>query len=165
MQIVKVPYKGGGVSMVLLVSTDGFGLNDLEEKLTVQNLHFLASPQHFEEVVLSLPQFKIEYNFNIVPALKALGVNDLFNAAGANLQGMSGRPDLHVSGAYHKAFVEVNEEGTEAAAAGGVLVEPKCGLSLLPSVKVICDHPFMFLIKHESTQTVLFMGKYTSPPK
>ena len=163
MQIVKVPYKGGGVSMVLLVSTDRFGLNELEKKLTVQNLHSLASPQHFETVVLSLPQFKVEYDFNIVPALKALEVNDLFNAAGANLQGMSGRPDLHVSGAYHKAFVEVNEEGTEAAAATAVVVVLN---SLpLPPVKVTCDHPFMFLIKHESTQTVLFMGKYTSPPK
>ena len=162
-QIVKVPYEGGKVSMILLVPTDRFGLNELEEKLTVQNLHSLASPQHFEEIVLSLPQFKVEYDFNIVPALKALGVNDLFNAAGANLQGMSGRPDLHVSGAYHKAFVEVNEEGTEAAAATAVVVVLN---SLpLPPVKVTCDHPFMFLIKHESTQTVLFMGKYTSPPK
>ena len=89
MQIVKVPYKGDGVSIVLLVPTVGVRLNELEEKLTVQNLHFLASPQHFETVVLSLPQFKVEFDFNIVPALKALGVNDLFNAAGANLQGMS----------------------------------------------------------------------------
>ena len=101
--------------------------------------------------------------FDLQPPLTALGMVDAFDPAKADLTGLSDSAtarDLHVTAAVHKAFVEVNEEGTEAAAATGVAVG---AASFTTPRKFRADHPFIFLIRDQETGAVLFLGRVTDP--
>ena len=140
-----------------------FPLLQLEDQLTAEKLIAWTSPQNMgkREVDLYLPRFKVEESYNLVPTLKALGMVDAFNDRVANFSGMTGRRDLAVSKVFHKSFVEVTEEGTEAAAATGVGDAVLTSLPIRESFR--CDHPFLFLIKHIKTNSILFCGRVSSP--
>ena len=140
-----------------------FPLLQLEDQLTAEKLIAWTSPQNMgkREVDLYLPRFKVEESYDLVPTLKALGMVDAFNDKVANFSGMTGRRDLVVSKVFHKSFVEVTEEGTEAAAATGVGVAVLTSLPIRESFR--CDHPFLFLIKHIKTNSILFCGRVSSP--
>jgi len=159
-QVVSLPYKGEDVSMIILVPLERYGLKLLEEKLTYDKLKNLTSKLSKQKVILSMPKMKLEFSINLIPILQSLGIDDVFDVSRANLSGISGQQDLYVSGAFHKAFLEVNEEGSEAAAATALVV----GLNSFSfPIQVTCDHPFMFCIMHNPTQSVLFMGRFVSP--
>ena len=112
------------------------------------------------QVHLYLPRFKVEESYDLVPTLQALGMVDAFRGKVADFSGMTGEYDLVVSKVFHKCFVEVTEEGTEAAAATGVVG----GFTSLPFHESFrCDHPFLFLIKHIKTNSILFCGRVSSP--
>ena len=112
------------------------------------------------QVDLHLPRFKVEESYDLVPTLQALGMVDAFRDGVADFSGMTGSRDLVVSKVVHKSFVEVTEEGTEATAATGVSV----ALTSAPSHESFhCDHPFLFLIKHIKTNSILFCGRVSSP--
>ena len=160
-QVVNLPYQGRKVSMVLIVPTERFGLQKLESRLSHEKLQALTAELYEEDVELVLPRMKLEYDMNLIPVLQKLGIREVFDQDKANLQGISGQPDLFVSGAFHKAFLEVNEEGSEAAAATAVVMVRRSALSM--PVRVVCDHPFMFLIKHNPTRSILFMGRFVVP--
>jgi len=160
-QVVSLPYKGESISMILLVPTERFGLKALESKLCPEKLRSLTSQLSLEKVVLSMPKMKLEFSLNLIPILQKMGICDVFDAGKANLSGISGQQDLFVSGAFHKAFLEVNEEGSEAAAATAVVVMLR-SVPRMP-VRITCDHPFLFLIKHNATQSILFMGRFLTP--
>ena len=140
-----------------------FPLLQLEDQLTAEKLIAWTSPQNMgkREVDLYLPRFKVEESYNLVPTLQALGMVDAFNDRVANFSGMTGRRDLVVSKVFHKSFVEVTEEGTEAAAATGVGDAVLTSLPIRESFR--CDHPFLFLIKHIKTNSILFCGRVSSP--
>ena len=140
-----------------------FPLLQLEDQLTAEKLIAWTSPQNMgkREVDLYLPRFKVEESYDLVPTLKALGMVDAFNDRVANFSGMTGRRDLVVSKVFHKSFVEVTEEGTEAAAATGVGDAVLTSLPIRESFR--CDHPFLFLIKHIKTNSILFCGLVSSP--
>ena len=140
-----------------------FPLLQLEDQLTAEKLIAWTSPQNMgkREVDLYLPRFKVEESYDLVPTLQALGMVDAFNDRVANFSGMTGRRDLVVSKVFHKSFVEVTEEGTEAAAATGVGVAVITSLPIRESFR--CDHPFLFLIKHIKTNSILFCGRVSSP--
>ena len=140
-----------------------FPLLQLEDQLTAEKLIAWTSPQNMgkQEVDLYLPRFKVEESYKLVPTLRALGMVDAFNDRVANFSGMTGRPDLVVSTVVHKSFVEVTEEGTEAAAATGVGDAVITSLPFRESFR--CDHPFLFLIKHIKTNSILFCGRVSSP--
>ena len=140
-----------------------FPLLQLEDQLTAEKLIAWTSPQNMgkQEVDLYLPRFKVEESYKLVPTLRALGMVDAFNDRVANFSGMTGRRDLAVSTVVHKSFVEVTEEGTEAAAATGVGDAVITSLPFRESFR--CDHPFLFLIKHIKTHSILFCGRVTSP--
>ena len=112
-----------------------------------------------------LPRFKATCEFRLDKALAALGMTDAFDSGKADFTGMGGRKgDLYISAVVHKAFVEVNEEGTEAAAATTVAV----GLaSAMPRPQPVfrADHPFVFLIRDNQTGSVLFLGRVTDPTR
>ena len=112
------------------------------------------------QVDLHLPRFKVEESYALVPTLQALGMVDAFRGGAADFSGMTGRRDLVVSKVFHKCFVEVTEEGTEAAAATDVEIITRAGRS---SESFRCDHPFLFLIKHIKTNSILFCGRVSSP--
>lgn len=128
----------------------------------MEKLHEWTKREHLEniDVHVKLPRFKLEESYTLNSNLGRLGVQDLFSNGKADLSGMSGSRDLFISKIIHKSFVEVNEEGTEAAAAtGGIAVFAM----LLPEEEFTVDHPFLFFIRHNPTANVLFLGRVCSP--
>ncbi|XP_022439970.1 serpin B3-like [Delphinapterus leucas] len=161
-KILEIPYKGQELSMFLLLPNDVDGLQQLEDQLTAEKLIEWTSPQNMNqrEIELHLPQFKVEETYDLKPMLRALGMVDAFTEGKADFSGMSKVQELKVSEAFHKSFVEVNEEGTEATAVTGV--EAVIKSAVFPE-SFHCDHPFLFLIKHNKTNSLLFYGRVSSP--
>uniref|UniRef100_A0A8C0FYU9 Serpin domain-containing protein n=1 Tax=Chelonoidis abingdonii TaxID=106734 RepID=A0A8C0FYU9_CHEAB len=112
-----------------------------------------------DEVEVSLPQFKIETEAQLNQHLKALGITDVFSHE-SDLSGIAEAADLSVSEAVHKAYIEVNEEGTEAAAATGIGIGVT---SVIRRIEFVADHPFLFFIRHQKTECILFFGRFSSP--
>ena len=112
------------------------------------------------DVHVKLSKFKMEENYILNSNLVCLGLQDLFNSSKADLSGMSGSRDLFISKIVHKSFVEVNEEGTEAAAATAGIAT---FCMLLHEEEFTVDHPFLFFIRHNPTSNVLFLGRVCSP--
>ncbi|XP_036913988.1 leukocyte elastase inhibitor-like [Sturnira hondurensis] len=133
----------------------------IEEQLTLEKLREWTKPENLDsiEVNVHLPKFKLEESYNLNSHLARLGVEDLFSNK-ADLSGMSGTRDLFLSKIIHKSFVEVNEEGTEAAAATAGIVA-YCSLRFEESF--VADHPFIFFIRHNPSTSILFLGRLSSP--
>jgi serpin B len=160
-QALELPYQGKDLSMVALLPKKVDGLAELEQKLTEANLKGWLSKLHKQEVQVALPQFKMTKKFSLNDALKALGMRRAFIPGGADFTGMSGSgKKLFISAVVHKAFVDVNEEGTEAAAATAVVFP---GLSARITPVFRADHPFVFLIRDNRSGSVLFMGRLSNP--
>ncbi|XP_048363090.1 leukocyte elastase inhibitor-like isoform X1 [Sphaerodactylus townsendi] len=166
-RVLELPYKGEELSMIILLPDDiednSTGLEQLQKQLTLANLQEWTQPgkmSSFHDVHLHLPKFKLEESYDLKSSLCALGVLDVFDSSKANLSGMSGRRDLHVSKIVHKSFIEVNEEGTEAAAATAVMAM-LCSLPMEEDFNA--DHPFLFFIRHNPTKSILFFGRFVSP--
>jgi len=160
-QILEMPYDGGELSMVVLLPGSVSGLEKLQEALP-RTLDGWLAALSAQEVHVFLPRFKLEQAFLLNDQLIALGMTDAFDDAAADFSGMmaDGSKGLFISKVIHKAFVDVNEEGTEAAAATAVVVDTK-SISLTPVFKA--DHPFLFLIRDVRTGTILFMGRMSNP--
>ncbi|KAK2903638.1 hypothetical protein Q8A67_008351 [Cirrhinus molitorella] len=165
-QVLELPYVGKSLSMLIILPKeieDGTtGLQKLEKALTYEKLMEWTKPEvmHKQEVQVSLPRFKMEQTYDMKSLLISMGMEDAFDLQKVNLSGMSPNNDLVVSKVIHKAFVEVNEEGTEAAAATGVVVMNRC--LRIPQV-FNADHPFLFFIRHNPTKSILFYGRLCSP--
>ncbi|XP_055272814.1 serpin B4-like isoform X1 [Moschus berezovskii] len=161
-KILEIPYKGEELSMVVLLPSEVDGLQELEDQLSAEKLIEWTSPQNMgkRQVDLYLPRFKVEESYDLVPTLRALGMVDAFHDGVADFSGMTRSRDLVVSKVIHKCFVEVTEEGTEATAATDVEIIVRAGRN---SESFRCDHPFLFLIKHIKTNSILFCGRVSSP--
>jgi len=150
-QALELPYEGGDLSMLILLPSES-------DKLPEFNLERLAELQFNEmEVMVQLPKFKLESSFELGGTLAALGMPLAFSRQ-ADFSGMAGTKNLYISDVVHKAFVEVNEEGTEAAAATAVGMRTT---SMPPMFTA--NHPFLFLIRENSTGTILFIGRVMDP--
>jgi serpin B len=165
-QAIAIPYKGGALSMVILLPNARDGLAAVEKQVTAESLRdWLArlDGQPAQSVELSLPKFKLETTYDLVPPLKKLGMQEAFAAGAADFSGMGpGKGDLWIGQIVHKAFVEVNEEGTEAAAATAVeMVTKSIPVFKTPEFRV--DHPFIFIIRDNRTHTLLFLGRVADP--
>ncbi|XP_028737941.1 leukocyte elastase inhibitor [Peromyscus leucopus] len=165
-KVLEMPYQGEELSMIILLPEDiedtSMGLKKIEEQLTLEKLNEWTKRENLEtiDVHVKLPRFKLEESYTLNSNLGRLGVQDLFSSDKADLSGMSGSRDLFISKIIHKSFVEVNEEGTEAAAAtGGIAMF----CMLLPEEEFTVDHPFIFFIRHNPTANVLFLGRVCSP--
>jgi serpin B len=154
-QILELPYQGERISMVVLLPKQVEGLAELEKGLTAPKLKAWIGELRKGQLEVWLPKFKTTSKFQLNEQLKALGMVDAFG--GADFSGMFGGRGPSISAVVHKAFVEVNEKGTEAAAASGVSMPS----SLPPSFRA--DHPFLFLIRDRSTGSVLFLGRIMNP--
>jgi serpin B len=162
-QTIDLPYAGGQTSMVVVLPRKPDGLPAVEKALTADKL--AVSPQApAASVRVFLPRFKVEQAVNLNDPLKALGMTTPFDPEKADFTGMvTQTPEgpLYISAVVHKAFVDVNEEGTEAAAATGVVVAVRSA----PAEPTVfrADHPFLFAIRHNPTGAVLFLGRYETP--
>jgi serpin B len=159
-QALELAYAGEELSMVVLLPRDPAGLPALEKQLTPEHLDGWLTALRPEEVDVYLPRFKLETGFQLNQALEAMGIRLAFTDA-ADLSGMEDPGDgkLKISAMFQKAFVEVNEEGTEAAAATGVIAAPTAVVRRAPPPIFRADHPFLFLIRERKTNTILFMGR------
>uniref|UniRef100_A0A224YET1 Serine protease inhibitor n=1 Tax=Rhipicephalus zambeziensis TaxID=60191 RepID=A0A224YET1_9ACAR len=158
-EALEIPYRGGKTSMVILLPDEIEGLSKLEKRLTTSKLgNLLENLRGFFDVELYLPKFKLEQTINLKEVLKQMGIKDFFSFD-ADLSAISEKDKLAASDVVHKAFVEVNEEGTEAAAATAVMMAACCLSSTPPQTyKFIVDRPFMFVIRSRDPDVVLFMG-------
>jgi len=164
LQILELPYKNEELSMIVLLPKKVDGLPELEKSLTVKNLDTWLSELRKQEVRVYLPKFKMTTGpLELKNILKSMGMKDAFSLPPADFAGMTGRKDLFISNVIHKAFVAVDEKGTEAAAATAVGMRttaiPK------PPVLFRADHPFAFMIKDNLSGSILFMGKLVRPAK
>jgi serpin B len=164
LQILELPYEGKDLSMLVLLPKERDGLAALEGQLTPALLEQVAAKTWTREVCVSIPRFKVESDFRLDEALKALGMADAFDAGKANFAGMDGQEaNLFISAALHKAFIEVNEEGSEAAAASAIVMQARGLAPDRPPVFFRADHPFLFLIRENRTGSILFIGKVVKP--
>ncbi|KAM6168000.1 uncharacterized protein O8D03_008265 [Erethizon dorsatum] len=161
-KILEIPYKGKALSMFVLLPDEVDGLQKLEDNLTGEKLMEWTSLQNMAKlkVHLHLPRFKVEESYDLNTVLTDMGMVKAFSAKDADFSGMSRNGGLVVSQVKHKSFVEVNEEGTEAAAATGV----EMGFTSSPVYEDFhCDHPFLFFIKQNENNSILFFGRVSSP--
>jgi serpin B len=160
LEAIELPYDGNELSMVIL-------LPKLEEFETFQNgvdsqtLRNAIDGMQWTRVALAMPKFEIETSFGLNDALSAMGMVQAFEPGAADLSGMDGSRNLYITDVVHKAFVDVDESGTEAAAATAVVV----GMTCVPAepIEVTLDRPFMFLIRDMETGTILFVGRVMNP--
>lgn len=158
-QVLEMPYEGGEVSMLaLLPHTDGpQGLKVLEASLTPEMLSDWSGRLREQKLKVYFPRFEMTWGTEeISDHLKALGIQDAFSGLSADFSGMSERRDLFIDSVFHKAFVAVNEEGTEAAAATAVVM---ARLAMERETVFRADHPFLFVIRDNATGSILFMGR------
>ena len=159
-QMVELPFSGGNVSMFVILPGEVGGVTQLEQMLNAKVLSRWIALLKNTTVEVSIPKFLLSQQFELKTILQKLGMKDLFEAGVADLTGISPGECLHVSRVIHKAHVEVNEMGTEAAAATGVVVH-KTSIDLHPVF--YADHPFLFVIYHKISKTVLFLGRVMHP--
>lgn len=163
MQVVDLPYRNGLLAMRVFLPISRDGLGTVEAGLSARRMGALRAGMGEQVLQLWLPRFKLENRYDLVPVLSALGIRHAF--AQADFSGMSPVGGLSVSDVIHQALVDTHEEGTEAAAAtavqmrGGVLL-PQPGSKIFRA-----DHPFLFAIIHQSTDSILFMGRVSEPAR
>lgn len=155
---VELPYDGNELSMVLIMPPQG-GLDAFEASLTPARLTSIVQGLSSHIVTLTLPRFKIDSSFSLGDQLAKLGMPIAFTE-GADFSGVDGKGGLFISSVVHKAFVDVSETGTEAAAATGVVSGVT---SAPPAAEIHLDHPYLFLIRDNETQTILFLGRVENP--
>ena len=165
-QILEMPYRGGDLSMVILLPRNAFGLRLVEEALTAEKLAQWLDALRAAQVGVSLPRFTIESSLRLDETVKAMGMERAFTPEQADFSGMlppaAVEGPVYIGAVVHGAYVAVAEEGTEAAAATGVAMG---GLAAYADPKIFrADHPFLFLIRDRRTDSILFMCRLVDPP-
>ena len=160
-QILEMPYHGEDLSM-LIILPKGNVLANIEKSITLEELTEWKNMLHIQRVDIFIPRFKFKTKYFMAKALSDMGMPTAFSPA-ADFSGMDGTKDLLIQNVIHQAFVEVNEEGTEAAAATGVVM----GLtSVGPRIPIFrADHPFIFIIQESETGNILFLGRVSDPSR
>ena len=158
-QAVELQYDGGELSMVILLPDPG-EYDSFEDQLNVENTNEIINRLQYTQVALAMPKFEFESEFKMKDTLSRMGMPVAFSPS-ADFSGMTGGKELYIDQVIHKAFVSVDEAGTEAAAATAVDMK----LTSMPAepVNVTIDHPFIFLIRDIETGTILFVGRVMNP--
>jgi serpin B len=159
-QAIELPYDGNQLSMVVLLPAAG-QFDSFEQSLDAKTLNSILKSLASKQVILSLPRFKTESSFSLRDTLMSLGMTDAFTSA--DFSGMTGKRDFTIGAVMHKAYVSVDENGTEAAAATAVTM-PTSARPETP-VTFTADHPFIFLIRDIQTGALLFVGRVVDTSK
>ncbi|KAJ8020181.1 Leukocyte elastase inhibitor [Holothuria leucospilota] len=160
-QVLSLPYVGKSLSMLVVLPEPSISLTELESRITTDVLSLWMKRSWMEHMKVYLPRFKLEESFTLNDHLSGMGMSDIFNPDKADLSGITGDKDLSVSQVIHKAVIEVSEEGTEAAAATGGRMN--VGRTRQISSTFRADHPFLFLIRHNASDSILFLGRVVRP--
>ena len=164
-QALALPYTQNELSMIVLLPDSPDGLPALEESLTAENLDkWIGSLAFQETIIVTFPRFKVTQDFELGSTLEALGMKQAFQRT-ADFSGITADKGLSISAAIHKAYIDVDEEGTEAAAATGGMIFTSIMRLAPPSPPIVfrADHPFLFLIRDNSSGAILFLGRLTDP--
>ncbi|MGC8970739.1 MAG: serpin family protein [bacterium] len=161
-QVLEMPYTGKDLSMVIILPKPDVPLSKVERSLTTKKLKNWLSTLSKREIEVYIPRFKMEKRFVLNDPLQKMGMVDAFDMIKADFSGMTPKPDLHISSVIHQAFIEVNEEGTEAAAATAVIMATKA--VIMPTI-FRADRPFIFFIRDLRSGSILFMGRLVEPGK
>ncbi|MBS3820882.1 MAG: serpin family protein [Phycisphaerae bacterium] len=166
-KVVQLPYAGGDLAMVILLPNKSDGLPELEKSLTLDQVTGCLGKLSHRDVNVYLPRFRMSSMFRLDETLRQMGMKDLFSKEKADLSGLL-KPaqvegPVYIQAVVHKAFVDVNEEGTEAAAATGVAVTAEAASISMPPVIFRADHPFVFMIRDRQSDSILFMGRVVDP--
>jgi serpin B len=173
-QAIDLFYRGGGLSMLVVLPDRRDGLRDLEQRLSARMLHQIVEQMHSRQVKLFLPRFTFNWGTaDICAALAALGMPLALTRFQADFSGINGKQprdpeSLFVSGVFHRAFVETNERGTEAAAATAILMLAATAArpSKPPEIPIFrADHPFLFAIRDRKSGAILFIGRMVDPTR
>jgi serpin B len=162
---IELPYEGNDLSMIIFLPKEVDGLADFEGNLTNGSVKAWIDEligSYESEVLVNLPKFKTTCESELSEILGEMGMHSAFSLPPADFSGMTGKKDFFISKIIHKAFVDVNEEGTEAAAATVVVIQT---LSISKPLTFRADHPFVFLIRENITESILFIGRIVDPTK
>jgi serpin B len=160
LQLVELPYEGNRLAMLIVLPDIG-RWEEKEQSLDGAEFRRLVAELQMERVTLALPKFRVECEFDLSEALRALGMTNAFSAGLADFSGLCDTRGIFLTRVVHKAFVAVDEQGTEAAAATSAVggMTSAGGSSIVVSV----DRPFLFAIRDRDTGTILFLGRVVDP--
>jgi serpin B len=159
-QAVLLPYAGGSLAMAVILP-DG-PLAALRPALAAGTLSGVLAGTSRHQVTLSLPRFRVQAAFDLIPVLRQLGVNEAFSGD-ADFSGITEAEPLHISAVAHEAYIDVDEQGTEAAAATAVGIRAAAAFRSPPPVTMVVDRPFLFAIVHTATGLPVFLGQVSRP--
>jgi len=152
--------------MIVFLPDDVTGLSTLEQSLTASNTQlWLGELAAVPKVILTMPKFKMTQQFGLNGALSVMGMPQAFEKDSADFSGMDGKRDFVMSAVIHKAYIDVSEEGTEAAAATAVVINREMAVRRMPPAPPVfrADHPFLFLIRDNRSGSILFIGRVADP--
>ena len=158
-QAVELPYDGREISMVVLLPAAG-NFDKFDDSVDYQQVEGIINSLEHRKVTLSMPEFEYESSFSLKTVLTMMGIPVAFTR-NADFSGMTGGRDLFIADVVHKAFVNVDEEGTVAAAATAAYTVEDAEEGGPPVFRA--DHPFLFLIRHNPSGTILFIGRVVNP--
>jgi serpin B len=160
-QGLELPYVNDELSMIILLPKKLNGLPELEKTLSTENFSKWLNEMRKREVIVFVPKFTMTSQFGLADVLKAMGMTNAFVPDVADFSGINGKRDLFISAVIHKAYVDVNEEGTEAVAATAVVMMTSAGPTQTPVFRA--DHPFLFIIRDNHSGSILFIGRMMNP--
>jgi serpin B len=160
-QAIELPYKGGMKTMIIILPKDTEGWKLIGRILTIDRLKIIYHGMVVKEVEMAIPKFSYESQFNLKETLILMGMKEPFSNF-ADFSGMTDANDLKIDEVIHKAFIEVNETGTEAAAATAVIMVLKSAFGEKP-IRFNANHPFIYFITDKTTGGIIFMGRYVNP--
>ncbi|XP_056303258.1 antithrombin-III [Danio aesculapii] len=163
-KILELPYNGGDITMVLILPIEGATLSEVVANMNLKKLVGWLHAMKETTVAVQIPRFRVEDSFSLKEQLKKMGLEHLFSPANASLPGMvadAEGPNLFISDAYHKAFLEVNEEGSEASAATAVVATGR-SLNIFRE-QFVADQPFLLFIRESSINALIFTGRVANP--
>nr|XP_056706354.1 serpin I2 [Euleptes europaea] len=159
-QVLELPYKGEEFSLALILPAEDVPIEEVENLITAELIEdWFVKMEEDDEIEISLPRFKIEQKLDLKETLQALNVIEIFNN-GCDLSGLTDSADVHISQAIQKVCIEVNEDGSEAAASTGMHV---AAIMSTTRNQFVANRPFLFILKHNYTGSIIFMGKLASP--
>jgi serpin B len=161
-QAAELPYVGDTISMLLLVPDAG-NFDKFESGLEAAQVRDILAALQTRQVVVILPKFHFDTPFALKDVLVQMGMHSAFDDERADFSGMDGRLDLYIGNVFHKAFVAVDEKGTEAAAASAVVMKEVSAALNLNQIVLNVDRPFIFMIRDKSTGAILFVGRVLDP--
>jgi serpin B len=167
LQILEMPYAGNELSMIVALPKATYGIDQLEKELSSEKLSIWKAKMVSTKVLADFPKFEMSSSFDLSDELVSMGMIDAFNSRNANFNGIAvGNNDpLYLSSVIHKAFIEVNEQGTQASAATSIMAPDGISFNDAQIPTFRADHPFIFIIQENQTGSVLFIGRVSETTK